>query len=49
MGYVLLNYDFKWSGRDFQEGGYFPPTENFGIFARPNDNETIVFRRRKGI
>ena len=49
MGHVLLNYDIKWPNRDFMEGGYSPPTEHFGYLGRPSENETIMFRRRKGI
>jgi hypothetical protein len=48
MGYVLLNYDIKWQGRDSLEGGYYPPPEHFGILARPSENGNIMFRRRKG-
>jgi hypothetical protein len=46
MGHILLNYDVKWPGREFLEGGYSPPNEAFGIFIRPNDDATIMFRKR---
>ena len=46
MGYVLINYDIKWSNRKFMEGGYTPPVGHFGIFASPDENATIMFRRR---
>jgi len=46
MGHILLNYDIKWPNRDFLEGGYYPPNEPFGIFTGPNENATIMFRRR---
>jgi len=46
MGYILLNYDIKWSNRDFMEGGYAPPNEVFGTSTRPNENAIIMFRRR---
>ena len=46
MGHILLNYDIKWSNRDFLEGGYAPPNEVLGIGGRPGENATIMFRRR---
>ncbi len=46
MGYVLMNYDVKWSNRDFMEGGYIPPLKLYGIVASPDENTTIMFRRR---
>ncbi len=46
MGHILLNYDIKWSNRDFLEGGYFPPSEPLGVFTGPNEDATIMFRRR---
>jgi len=46
MGHVLLNYDIKWSNRDFMEGGYAPPNQVFGLSTLPNENATIMFRRR---
>lgn len=46
MGHILLNYDIKWSNRDFMEGGYAPPNEHFGVSTRPNENANIMFRRR---
>ena len=49
MGHILLNFDIKWSGRDFLEGGYCPPPEQVGVYTRPSENGTIMFRRRKGI
>lgn len=48
MGYVLLNYDIKWSNRDFLEGGYAPPNEVLGVFTGPAENVVIMFRRRIG-
>ena len=49
MGYILLNYDIKWSNRDFLEGGYAPPNEVLGPTARPDENAIIMFRRRIGL
>jgi len=49
MGYIILNYDVKWSNRDFLEGGYFPPNEYLGVFTSPNEDATIMFRRRTPI
>ena len=46
MGHILLNYDIKWSNREFLEGGYSPPNKAFGISVSPNENATIMFRRR---
>jgi len=46
MGYLLLNFDVKWSNRDYLEGGYFPPNKAFGIIVSPSENETVMFRRR---
>lgn len=46
MGHILLNYDIKWSNRDFLEGGYAPPNKNLGIFSHPDQNATVMFRRR---
>ena len=46
MGHILLNYDIKWSNRDFMEGGYYPPSKPFGVFKAPNEDTTIMFRRR---
>ena len=46
MGYVLLNYDIKCSNREFMEGGYSPPDKVFGISVTPNENESIMIRRR---
>lgn len=46
MGYLLLNYDIKWSNRDFMEGGPIPPINSLGVFASPDENATIMFRRR---
>ena len=46
MGYILLNYDIKWSNHDFLEGGYAPPNEVLGVTTRPDENAIIMFRRR---
>ena len=46
LGYILLNYDIKWSNRDFLEGGYAPPNEVFGVNNSPDENAIIMFRRR---
>ena len=46
MGHILLDYDIKWSNRDFLEGGYTPANTALGILTRPNENTTIKFRRR---
>ena len=46
MGHILLNYDIKWSNRDFLEGGYAPPNEVLGVSTRPDENAIIMFRRR---
>jgi len=46
LGYTLLNYDIKWPNRDFLEGGYAPPKSVLGLSIRPNENATIMFRRR---
>ena len=46
LGHNLLNYDIKWSNRDFLEGGYFPPSEPLGVFTGPNEDAIIMFRRR---
>jgi hypothetical protein len=46
MGYMLLNYDIKWSNRNFLEGGYAPPNEDLGVTTRPDENAIIMFRRR---
>ena len=46
MGHIVLNYDIKWPNRDFLEASYKPPNKSFGIFVRPNENVTIMFRRR---
>ena len=46
MGHLLLNYDVKWPNRDFLEGGYAPPNEVIGITTRPDENATIMFRKR---
>jgi hypothetical protein len=46
MGHILLSYDIKWSNRDFMEGGYCPPNRLFSIFTRPDENATIMVRRR---
>jgi len=46
MGYIVMNYDIKWSSRDFMEGGYIPPNKSLGINAIPDENATVMFRRR---
>ena len=46
MGHILLNYDVKWPNRDFLEGGYAPPDEIYDLSSRPNENATVMFRRR---
>lgn len=46
MGHLLLNYDVKWPNRDLLEGGYAPPNEVIGINTRPDENASIMFRRR---
>ena len=46
MAHVLRNYDIKWSNREFMEGGYYPPNETFGLFVRPNEEASIMFRRK---
>jgi hypothetical protein len=46
MGHILLNYDIKWSNRDLLEGGYAPPNELLGVSTRPDENATILFRRK---
>jgi cytochrome P450 len=46
MGYILLNYDIKWSNREFLEGGYIPPNKPFGTFTRLDEDATIMLRRR---
>jgi len=46
MAHVLMTYDIKWSNRDFMEGGYHPPNEYFGVYLRPNEEASIMFRRR---
>ena len=46
MGYILLNYDIKWSNRDFLEGGYAPPNVVLGAITSPDENANIMFRRR---
>jgi hypothetical protein len=46
MGHILLNYDIKWSNRDFLEGGYTPPNKVLGVFTRPDEDATIMIRRR---
>ena len=49
MGYILLNYDIKWSNRDFLEGGYAPPNVVLGAITSPDENSIIMFRRRIGL
>jgi cytochrome P450 len=46
MAHILLNYDIKWSNCDFLEGGYTPPSDIRGIFVLPDENATIMVRRR---
>ena len=46
MGHILLNYDIKWSNRDFLEGGYAPPINTFRFSTLPDENATIMVRRR---
>ena len=46
MGHILLNYDIKWPNHGFLEGGYAPPDETHGLSSRPNENATVMFRRR---
>jgi hypothetical protein len=46
MAHILLNYDIKWSNRDFLEGGYTPPSDIRGTFVLPDENATIMVRRR---
>ena len=46
MGYLLLNYDVKWSNRTYLEGDYSPPNKVFGIYVSPSENEPIMLRRR---
>ena len=46
MGYLLLNYDIKWPNYDLLEGGYAPPDEIHGVSSRPNEDASIMFRRR---
>jgi len=46
MGYLLMNYDVKWPHRDFMEGGYIPPLNFYGIVAAPDENTTVMIRRR---
>jgi hypothetical protein len=46
MGHLLLNYDIKWSDRDFLEGGSIPPNEVLGIFTSPDENATVMVRRK---
>jgi len=46
MGHLLLNYDVKWSNRDFLEAGYTPPNKALGIMSMPDESATIMFRRR---
>ena len=46
MGYLLMNYDFKWPNRDSMERGYVPPLKFYGISAIPDENATMMIRRR---
>jgi len=46
MAHVLINYDVKWPHHDFMEGGYIPPLKFYGISANPDENATIMIRRR---
>ena len=46
MGYFIVNYDVKWPNRDFMEGGYVPPLKFNGVAGSPDENTTIMIRRR---